>query len=253
MLPQSQWTVPLTNFSGTSASYTNPYNGSHQYDYATKHNPMLFFSDTNGGNNATPSNPAAGYYAPLEQLQTDLNNNTVARYNWITPDQFNDMHTSLSGGFTYNGTAYTGAAAKIAQGDNFLSQIVPLIMASQAYQNNGAIVLWWDESEGTNADSYGTTIPEIVISKLAHPNVNGVPYASALNLTHSDDLRTLQNLFGVNPGTGYAYLGDAANAQGIDDLFAAGAVAAVPEPARVALMLGGLGLVAGAARRRAAR
>jgi hypothetical protein len=243
VLPQSQWTVPLTNFSGTSASYTNPYNGSHQYDYATKHNPMLFFSDSNGGNDATAANPAAKNYAPLEQLQTDLNNNTVARYSWITPDQFNDMHTALSGGYTYNGTTYTGAAAKIAQGDNFLSMIVPTIMASAAYQNNGAIVLWWDESEGTNADSYGTTIPEIVISKLAHANVDGKPYASTVNLTHSDDVRTLQNLFGINPATGYAYLGDAANAQGIDDLFAPGAVAAVPEPTSVALMLAGLGLV----------
>jgi hypothetical protein len=27
VLSQDQWTVPLTNFSGTSASYTNPYNG----------------------------------------------------------------------------------------------------------------------------------------------------------------------------------------------------------------------------------
>jgi hypothetical protein len=252
VLPQSQWTVPVSSFSGTSSSYTNAYNGSHQYNYAAKHNPMVFFDDTAGNGNTTASNPMASLYAPLEQLQTDLSNNTVARYNWITPDQYNDMHTALSGGFNYNGTAYTGAAAKIAQGDNFLSMIVPMIMASQAYQNNGAIVLWWDESEGTNADSYGTTIPEIVISKLAHPNVNGVPYASALNLTHSDDLRTLQNLFGLNPANGVAYLGDAANAQGIDDLFAAGAVAAVPEPASTVLMFGGLGLVLAAARRRRA-
>jgi hypothetical protein len=250
VLSKDQWTVPLTNFSGTSSSYTNAYNGSHQYNYAAKHNPMVFFTDTNGGNDATPSNPAAKYYAPLEQLQTDLNNNTVARYNWITPDQYNDMHTALNGGFTYKGVAYTGQQAQIAQGDNFLSMIVPQIMASAAYQNNGAIVLWWDESEGPNADSYQVTIPEIVISKLAHPNVNGTPYASTLNLTHSDDVRTLQNLFGINPATGYAYLGDAANAQGIDDLFAAGAVAAVPEPGTYALMLGGLGLLGAVARRR---
>jgi len=52
VLPQDQWTVPLTNFSGTSANYANPYNGSHQYDYAAKHNPQLYFTDTNGGNNA---------------------------------------------------------------------------------------------------------------------------------------------------------------------------------------------------------
>lgn len=228
--PQSQWTVPLTNFSGTSPSYTNPYNGAHQYDYAAKHNPMLFFSDTNGGNNGTNTNPLTSKYAPLQQLLTDLKNNTVARYNWITPNQFNDMHSTLSGGFTYNGTHYTGDQARIAQGDNFLSKIIPIIMASLAYKNNGAIILWWDESAPTrtgNENDFNHTIGEIVISPAAHPNVNGKPYASTLNYTHSDDLRTMQDIFHVH---GNGYLGDAANAQGLNDLFVAGATGPVPNP-----------------------
>jgi hypothetical protein len=36
---------------------------------------------------------------------------------------YNDMHTALNGGFTYNGVHYTGDAANIAQGDNFLSKV----------------------------------------------------------------------------------------------------------------------------------
>ena len=113
MLPQNQWTVPLSSFSGTSASCTNAYNGSHQFDYAAKHNPMVFLDDTAGNGNATAAIPMSRLYAPLEQLQTDHANNTVANCNWITPEQFND-------------------------------------------------------------------IPEIVISRLAHPNFNGVPYASTV-------------------------------------------------------------------------
>jgi len=226
--PQSQWTVPLSSFSGSSASYTNPYNGAHQYEYAAKHNPMLFFSDTNGGNNGTNTNPLASKYAPLQQLQIDLEKNTVAKYNWITPNQFNDMHTALSGGFTYNGRHYTGDQAQIAQGDNFLSKIIPAIMASQAYKNNGAIILWWDETAPTgtgNENDFNHTIGEIVISPAAHPNVKGKPYVSTLNYSHSDDLRTMQDIFHVR---GKGYLGDAANAQGLNDLFAAGAVDSVP-------------------------
>jgi hypothetical protein len=245
--------------SGTNAAYTNPYNGAHQYDYAAKHNPEVFFSDTNGGNNSTHSNPLWDHYAPLQQLQTDLADNTVADYNWITPNQFNDMHTALAGSFTYNGTTYlnsssTSGAEKIAQGDSFLSLLIPTIMASQAYQNNGAIVLWWDESEpdGTGStNDFKHIIPEIVISKLAHPNVNGVPFASGVNLTHSDDLRSMQNIFGINPhANGQAYLGDAAHAVGLDSLFAPNAVAAVPEPETSALMLAGLAAVGFVARRR---
>src|SRR5262249_15838768 len=152
--PQNQWTVPLSSFSGTSTAYTNPYNGSNQYNFAPKHDGQLFYTATNGSTlsaaNFSPSNPETQFYAPLQQLQTDLNNNTVARYNVITPDQFNDMHSSLNTNFTYKGVTYNANTDQeaIALGDNFLSQIVPKIMASQAYKNNGAIVIWYDETEG---------------------------------------------------------------------------------------------------------
>ncbi len=60
--------------------------------------------------NTSTNNPAVVHYAPLEQLQTDLNNGSCARYNLITPDQYNDMHTALSGGFTLpaNGRSLLG-------------------------------------------------------------------------------------------------------------------------------------------------
>lgn len=230
VLPQDQWTVPLTSFSGTSADYTNPYNGSHQYNFATKHDGTLFFTDTNGGNDPTPSNPEVSHYAPLQQLATDLANNTVAPYTLITPDQFNDSHTALTNGFDYNGVHYTGDKAAIAQGDNFLSKIVPQIMASAAYKNNGAIVIWWDESEG--GDDLNHTLEEIVISPLAKGNA----YVSTLPYTHSSDLKSLQELFNVYaPGGGF--LGDA-NTPGtndLSDLFKPGALTPstakpVPEP-----------------------
>jgi hypothetical protein len=69
--PPDQWTVPLATFSGTSPLYTNAYNGSHQYEYAAKHNPMVFFTATNGGDDPTPANVEAKYYAPLQQLASE--------------------------------------------------------------------------------------------------------------------------------------------------------------------------------------
>jgi hypothetical protein len=238
VLPQNQWTVPLTNSSGTFTSGTNPYNGSNQYNFATKHDGQLYFNATNGGNDATPSNPEVSHYAPLQQLQTDLNNNAVGRYNLITPDQYNDMHSALTNGFTYNGVHYTGDQAAVAQGDNFLSIIVPEIMASQAYKNGGAIVIWFDETEG--GDSAQFTLPEIVISPLAKGNA----YQSTLDYTHSSDLKTMQELFGVY-GPGGGFLGDA-NTPGTNDLsnlFIAGAV--VPEPSSVVMLVLGLGGIVG--------
>jgi phosphatidylinositol-3-phosphatase len=218
--PRDLWSVPLRSISGTFApGFINDFNLAPQFNYAAKHNPQVFFTDTNGGNDTTAANPLSSNYAPLQQLFTDLASETVAEYNWITPNQFNDMHTALTGGYK----GLTGDPAKIKQGDDFLAQIIPIIMASNAYKNHGAIIIWWDESEqdgvaGDNPDDFNHTIGEIVISPRAHENVEGLPYASSVNYTHSSDLRTMQEIFRVGP-----LLGDAINANDLADLFKPGA------------------------------
>ncbi len=218
--PENLWTVPLSSFSGRfAAGFVNAFNGSSQFNYAAKHNPMVFFTDTNGGDDASPENPLSANYAPLQQLFKDLDDDNVAEYNWITPDQYNDMHTALTGGYK----GLTGDSANIKQGDDFLRQVIPAIMASKAYKNHGVIIIWFDESEQDSAtdnpDDFSHTIGEIVISSRAHENVNGRPYASPIAYSHSSDLRTMQELFRVGP-----FLGDAANANDLSDLFKPGAV-----------------------------
>jgi hypothetical protein len=221
VLPKNQWTVPITSFSGNFVTGSNQFNLSTQFNYAAKHNPQVFFTDSNGGDDTTPANPLSHNYAPLQQLFDDLADNTVAGYNWISPDQFNDMHTSLKGGFM----GLTGDAANIRQGDNFLSIVVPKIMASFAYRDHGAIIIWWDESEedaaNDNPDDLTHTIGEIVISPQAHPNQNGLPFASSVLLTHSSDLRTMQKIFHV---TKPLFLGDAVHANDLSSLFDEGAI-----------------------------
>lgn len=139
------------------------------------------------------------------------------------------MHTALTGGFTYNGAHYTGDQAEIAQGDNFLSQIIPMIEASQAYQNNGAIVVWWDETEG--GDDASRTLGEIVIS----PDAKGNAYTNNILYTHSSDLLTMQEIYGVGP-----CLLDACNATDLSDLFRAGSIpqdVATPEPSTFGVLI----------------
>jgi phosphatidylinositol-3-phosphatase len=168
---------PTNSASGINGP-TNIYNGSTQYSYAVKHNPMAFFADS-----------AVKNVYPLPQLFEDLSNNTVGRYNWITPDQYNEAHSALNAGFTYRGVHYTGDQSAIAEADNFLSIVLPQIMASRAYKDNGAIVLWWDETEG--GDDTNHALPEIVISPLAKGNA----YASGVPMSHSSDLKTWEELF----------------------------------------------------------
>ncbi len=216
VLPEREWTIPLQSRAGSSSSYFNRYNGSHEYDYAAKHNPQVFFAATNGGTvsipDSTPSNPQARNFFPIQRLAADLASGSVANYNWITPNQFNDMHTPLPGGFTYRGKAYVGDQARIAQGDNFLSQVIPMIMASPAYRDGGLIIIWTDETEGeTVATRSQFTAMEIVISPVA----KGDAYRSSVNYDHSSDLLTMQRIFGL---TGSRFSG-VASANDLSDLF----------------------------------
>ncbi|MGH7984135.1 MAG: alkaline phosphatase family protein [Candidatus Udaeobacter sp.] len=227
--PRDQCTVPLSSFSGTSASYTNPYNGSQQYNFAAKHDGQLFFTTTNGGTTTTgdysTSNPEVPYYWPLQALESDISNNGIGKFNVITPNQFNDMHTQLSGGFTYNGIHYTGDAAMIAQGDNFLRTVVPMIMASKAYKHNTVIVITNDETEKQNAadthqDDFTHSSIEIIISPLAKGHAY---HNDSITYTHSSDVITLQEAFPIGPNQGHPFLGqttvDAAGDHDYSDMF----------------------------------
>jgi hypothetical protein len=244
--PRSQWTVPTQNFSGTNSSYVNPYNGSDQFNYAAKHNPFVFFQGDQQALN----------YAPLTQLSTDLTNNAVANFNWITPDQYNDMHSTLSTPFTYNGVTYypsanyggsshpaavVGNQENIAQGDNFLSIVVPEIEASQAFKDNGLIVIWTDEDEGdTPSTNANYSNMEILISASAI----GDGYTNTVVMNHNTDLKTYLQIFGLSDA---GYSTAVQNASTFGSLLQAGAV---PEPSTWAMMLVGVGVIGGALRRR---
>ena len=221
--PLGTRTVPLVSFSGTSTTYTNEYNGTHQYNFAAKHTGQLFFPATNGSTiataNTSTSNLEVAHYEPLESLATDLANNTQAAYCVITPDQYNDAHTALGTSFTYTanaannffgtGVTYTAGSdiEQIAQADNFCATIVPEIMASPVYQaGHAAIVIWTDETEGTNSNDMNHTLTEILIS----PYAKGNAYNSTLNYDHSSDLNTWQKVFGVAGNTPTGFLNFAA-------------------------------------------
>ena len=168
---------PLTNFGS----------------YDVNHDPFVYFDDVTQGNNAQASR-CIQHVRPYSELQTDLINNTVARYNFITPNQCDNMHTSCA-----------PSNDPVLQGDLWLSTEVPKILASPAYANNGALFILWDEADGA-----GGPIGMIVLS----PKAKGAGYQNTILYSHSSTLRTVEEIFGVTP-----MLGDAANATDLRDLF----------------------------------
>ena len=162
--------------------------------YAPKHNPMIYFDDVTGGNDAASSYCIA-HVRPYSELAGDLHGDGPARYNFITPDLCDDMHNS------------SGCASRdsIKNGDNWLASEVPAILGSSAYKDGGALFITWDEGEGRDGP-----IGMIVLS----PYAKGGGYANDNTYTHSSTLRTVEEIFGLSP-----MLRDAANADDLSDLF----------------------------------
>ncbi|HEY9288314.1 MAG TPA: alkaline phosphatase family protein, partial [Candidatus Dormibacteraeota bacterium] len=103
------WKAYFEGFSGDC--FNSP------YPYALKHNPFAYY----GGQ--CPANIVS-----TDQLAGDLNGNTP-QLSWITPGLCNDGHDC--------GTA---------RSDQWLSQTVPQITGSAAWQQGGVLFITWDES-----------------------------------------------------------------------------------------------------------
>jgi phospholipase C len=115
--------------------------------YERKHDPFVSYADVQ-------SNPARmANIVDLSQFATDLANNTVPDYSWISPDQCNDMHGR--GAPASDPCSFSNEQQLIATGDAFLSSTVGQIMNSSAWNGNSVIFITWDESDFTGSGPFG--------------------------------------------------------------------------------------------------
>jgi hypothetical protein len=193
---QISWKAYAEDISGTGCPLTS------SGIYGTKHIPQLFFDDVTGANDPNSKNCEA-HIRPYKELASDLSQNKVARYNFITPNLCNDMHGELIGT-----TCNQLTTDMIKKGDDWLKAQVPAILASNAFKN-GVLFIHFDEGDENliNGASDGP-IPMIVLSPYAKKN-----YASSIHYTHSSMLRTIETIFSV------PFLRDAANATDLRDFF----------------------------------
>jgi hypothetical protein len=115
--------------------------------YERKHNPFVSYQDVQ-------SSPARlDNIVDFSQFATDLANNTVPDYSWISPDQCHDMHGR--GATSADPCDFSQIQPLIATGDLFLSQTVAAIVNSPAWRGNSVIFIAWDESEFTGTGPFG--------------------------------------------------------------------------------------------------
>lgn len=140
-------------------------------NYATKHDPFLYFTDMQMQTVCAERN------VDYSQFEADLASNEY-RYMWITPNLLSDGH---------NPTNDQGAA--LQQSDAWLATEVPKILDSDGFKAGGALFITWDEAEGRTGDP--DRIPMIILS----PNLKSAGMTSDVAYTHSSYLATIEDMF----------------------------------------------------------
>jgi hypothetical protein len=142
------------------------------YPYALKHNPFAYY----GGSCPSQVVNFSHFAADMGAL--------VPNFVWVTP-----------------GLCHDGHDCSTAAADQWLSQTVPLILATDAWKNNGLLLITWDEGDGS--DNH-------VLTLAIQPNA--VDRTSARSYNHYSLLATIEDRLGL------ARLGKAADSSAMTDL-----------------------------------
>jgi len=133
------------------------------YPYALKHNPFAYYGSG-----------CPRQVVPFTHFAADMNGE-VPRLVWITPGLCHDGHDCA-----------TGVA------DRWLSQIVPKILATSAWQDNGLLLITWDE--GVDRNNH-------VLTLVVHPHP--MTRTSSAAYDHYSLLATIEDRLGL-PRLGHA-------------------------------------------------
>ena len=145
---------------------------SNTYPYALKHNPFAYY----GGGCPSQVVNFSHFAADMQTL--------VPGFVWITP-----------------GLCHDGHDCSTAAGDQWLAQTVPLILATDAWRNDGLLLITWDEGDDS---------ANHVLTLAIQPNP--VERASAKAYNHYSLLATVEDRLGLRR------LGKAAEVAAMTDL-----------------------------------
>jgi hypothetical protein len=196
-------------------------------DYKDKHNPFGYFHSIVDrraycNRHVVPMGHFS-HHKVVGPLARDLRSvATTPRFSYITPGQCHDGHDACP---SNNGNQFKGI-------DQFLTVVVPQIMASPAYKKDGLIIITFDEGS-TNlvccGEKKGPSLPSTQNNgfPLPGPVADGGGLVGALLLSpyvvagerdvtnqfnHYSYLRSMEDLFGIRHGgtDGHGHLGYAA-------------------------------------------
>ncbi len=173
--------------------------------YAARHNPFVYFKSIRDSASCQQND------VDLSQLSGDLAaTSTTANLTYITPNLCNDGHDS---------PCVDGRPGGLVSADEWLKTWVPKILASPAYQQDGLLVVTFDEADSNSPSGADACCGEGPGPNAALPGIYGMgggrtgavllsPYITpgSWNNTaynHYSLLRSIEDAFGLQP-LGYA-------------------------------------------------
>jgi len=156
------------------------------YPYVKHHNVLTYFTDV------TQSSTQAQNIVPFSQFASDLSKNALPNFSFVVPDLLNDAHDG-----------------PLNVADAWLQKNVSGLISSSLFQNDGLLIVVFDESEGTDTEHGGGHVAAVIVSPKAKKG-----YQSTTLYQHQSTLRLILGGLGVS-----SYPGDAAQAPDMSEFF----------------------------------
>ncbi|MFM0647930.1 alkaline phosphatase family protein [Paraburkholderia bryophila] len=141
--------------------------------YATRHNPFMYF------HSIIDSSDCGQNVVNLNKLTTDLQSiSTTANFNLITPSLCDDGHDS---------PCVNGQPGGLTSANTFLQKWVPIITASPAFQQDGLLIINFDESSYATVTQTASS-EDLIFSGATccsqQPGPNLAPFPQTSSLTY---------------------------------------------------------------------
>jgi phosphatidylinositol-3-phosphatase len=162
-----------------SAGYT----GGDQYPYVKRHNPFAYMTDNLGGS----SN--ANNIVPFSQFAGDVSGNSLPNFSFVVPNAANDGEDCPGGGGCSD-------SIKLSTADQWLQNNIAPLLSNPQFQQDGLLVIWWDESNAADTTNGGGRIAVTLVG----PTIK-TGFRSTTFYRHENLLRTICEGLGLGfPG-----------------------------------------------------
>jgi phosphatidylinositol-3-phosphatase len=159
------------------------YTGGDQYPYLKRHNPFAYMSDNLGGSSQ------AANIVPFTQFAADVAGNALPNFSFVIPNAINIGEDCPGGGDCSDST-------RLSNTDQWLQTNIDPLLASPIFQQDGLLVLWWDEGNAADTAQGGGKVPLVLVGPTIKPG-----YRSTTFYRHENLLRTLAEGLGLGfPG-----------------------------------------------------